>query len=158
MRTRRTRRESLLWSGHIGHTSSADSCSILASSLHLVWGFPAQDIRSKQGHAFANGFSRDWSLLEEDKKCLCGYPDDQEKGAGCHSQHGERPEMMIVTLSAQGASFFHDDELTQPLRRQSTVAAPPGYFVKNGRARGRVRMLIRDDKYSENTIRHSWDI
>ena len=66
--------------------------------------------------------------------------------------------MMIVSLSAQGASFFHDDELTQPLRRQSTIAPPPGYFVKNDRARGRVRILTRDDKYSENTIRHCWDI
>ena len=65
--------------------------------------------------------------------------------------------MMILRLSAQGASFIHDDELTPPFHRQSTIAAPPGYFVKNDRARGRVR-IIRDDKYSENTIRHCWDI
>jgi hypothetical protein len=33
-----------------------------------------------------------------------------------------------------------------------------GYFVINDRARGQVRILIKDGKYSENTIRHCWDI
>ena len=34
-------------------------------------------------------------------------------------------KLMIVRLSAQRASFFHDDELAQTLRRQSTIAVPP---------------------------------
>ena len=34
-----------------------------------------------QGHAFANRLSRNWSLLEEEKERLRGYPDDQQKAA-----------------------------------------------------------------------------
>jgi hypothetical protein len=45
--------------------------------------------------------------LEEEKERLRGYPDDQQKGTGCHSQHDERAEMVTVRLPAQGAFFFH---------------------------------------------------
>ena len=32
-----------------------------------------------QGHAFANRFSRDWSLLKEEKECFRGYPGYQQE-------------------------------------------------------------------------------
>jgi hypothetical protein len=60
-----------------------------------------------QGHAFANWSSRHWRLLKEEEEHLCGYPSDQQKAAGRYSQHDERPEMMILRLSAQWAFFFH---------------------------------------------------
>jgi hypothetical protein len=37
---------------------------------------------------------------------------------------------VIFKLPAQGASFVHDDELTQPFHRQSTIAATPGYLLR----------------------------
>jgi hypothetical protein len=59
-------------------------------------------MRCTQGHAFANRFSRDWSLLEEEEERLRGYPCDQQQGAGGHCEHYERAEMMIVRLAANG--------------------------------------------------------
>jgi hypothetical protein len=64
--------------------------------------FPTQYIRRTQGHAFASRFSRDWSLLEEEKERLRGYPGYQQEGAGRDSEHQERAEMVIVRLPAQG--------------------------------------------------------
>ena len=64
-----------------------------------------------QGHVFANRFSRDWSLLEEEKERLGCYPCDQQEGAGRDSEHQERAETVVVRLSAQGASFFHTRRL-----------------------------------------------
>ena len=55
---------------------------------------------SKQGHVFANRFSRDGTLLEKEQECLRCYPGDQQKAAGRDSQHDERPEMMIIRLPA----------------------------------------------------------
>jgi hypothetical protein len=59
-----------------------------------------------QGHVFANRFSREWSLLEEEKERLRGYPDDQQKGAGCDSQHDERAEMVIVRAAGTRGVFL----------------------------------------------------
>ena len=36
--------------------------------------------------------------LEEEKECLCCHPCGQQKGAGRHSQHDERPEAWKETL------------------------------------------------------------
>ena len=69
--------------------------------------FPAQDTRSKQGHAFANRFSRNWRLLEKDKQRLRGHPNDQQEGRRSHCERYKRPEMMIVRLPTQWAFFFH---------------------------------------------------
>ena len=63
--------------------------------------------------------SRDWRLLEEEKKRLCCHPDD-EQSRHSHCEHYERPEMMIGTLSAQGSSFSHCNEATQARENQST--------------------------------------
>jgi hypothetical protein len=52
------------------------------------------------------GFQGIRSLLKKEKERLRGHPDDQQKGAGRHSQHDERPEMMIVRLPAQWAFFY----------------------------------------------------
>ena len=62
--------------------------SLLASNHHCAMflagnlAVPASfvDSRPKQGHAFANRFSR--RLLEEEKDCLCGYPGYQQESAG----------------------------------------------------------------------------
>jgi hypothetical protein len=43
---------------------------------------------------------------EEDKRRLCGNPRDQQESARRYGQHQERAEMMIVTLTAKGTSFF----------------------------------------------------
>jgi hypothetical protein len=67
--------------------------------------FPAQDTHSKQGHAFANRFSRNWRLLEEEKERLRGYPSDQEEGAGCDCEHQKRAEVVILGLPSQRAPF-----------------------------------------------------
>jgi hypothetical protein len=58
------------------------------------------DSRLMQGHVFANRLSRDWRCLEE-KQRLGYHPGYQQEGAGRDSQHNERPEMMILRLSAQ---------------------------------------------------------
>jgi hypothetical protein len=68
--------------------------------------FPAPDIHWKQGHAFASLFSRHWSLLKEEKDCLCGYPGNQQESAGGDSKHQERAEIVIIGLPAQRAFFF----------------------------------------------------
>ena len=39
--------------------------------------------------------------MKKEKKRPRGYPDDQQKGAGRHSQHDERAEMMILRLLSQ---------------------------------------------------------
>jgi hypothetical protein len=44
--------------------------------------------------------------LEEEKERFCGYPDDQQKGAGSDSQHNERPEMMILRLPGAVGVFL----------------------------------------------------
>jgi hypothetical protein len=44
--------------------------------------------------------------LEKDKQRLCGHPNDQQESRRSHCEHYERPEMMFVSLSAQGAYFF----------------------------------------------------
>ena len=64
---------------------------------------PGQASRSKQGRAFANRFSRDWSLLKEEKERRCDYP-------GRDREHYERAEMMIVRLSAPWTFVFHASE------------------------------------------------
>ena len=45
--------------------------------------------------AFANCLSRDRS------------PDDQQESAGRDTEHDERPELMIIRLSAKRTFFFH---------------------------------------------------
>jgi hypothetical protein len=85
----------------------ADQAQSLPGPALLHRTFPTQDTRSKQGHAFANCFSRDWSLLEKDKKRFCGQPDDQQESRRSHCEHYERPEIMIINLPAQWAFFFH---------------------------------------------------
>jgi hypothetical protein len=47
------------------------------------------------------------SLLKKDEKRLRGYLGDYQEGAGRHSQHDERPEMMILRLPAQWTFFFY---------------------------------------------------
>ena len=69
--------------------------------------FPAQDTSCKQGGAFANRSSRHRRLLEKDKQRFGSRPDHEPEGAGCDSQHNERPEMMILRLATQCAFFFH---------------------------------------------------
>jgi hypothetical protein len=54
-----------------------------------------------------NRVSRNRRLLKEENERLCGCPGHQQKTAGRHSQHDERPEMMILRLPAQWAFFFH---------------------------------------------------
>jgi hypothetical protein len=68
-----------------------------------------------QGHVFANRFSRERSLLEEEKQRLRGHPDDQQESDRHDSQHFERSEMMIVWLAAQRASLFHARGLPETL-------------------------------------------
>jgi hypothetical protein len=67
--------------------------------------FPARYIRCKQGRAFANRFSRNRRLLEEEKERLRGHPDDQQEGRRSYCDYYERPEMMILGLTAQWAPF-----------------------------------------------------
>jgi hypothetical protein len=53
-------------------------CKLLSSGpmpsrpalLHRT--FPTRDSRSKQGHAFANRFSKDWRLLDEEQHTFRG--------------------------------------------------------------------------------------
>jgi hypothetical protein len=66
-------------------------------------------------------------LLEEEKERLCRNPRHQQESTGRHSEHQERAEMMIVSLSAQGAVFFHAHQPTQPRRRQSNHRGSPSY-------------------------------
>jgi hypothetical protein len=84
--------------------------------------FPAQDTRCKQGHAFANRFSRDRRFLEKDKQCLCGHPDDQQESGRSHSKHYKRPEMMIFALPAQRAFLVHIDNLYNPETNGQSLA------------------------------------
>jgi hypothetical protein len=53
---------------------------------------PSQDSRSKQERAFANGFSRDWNLLKEEKERRCDFPGDQ----------GSRPAQILFSVNARG--------------------------------------------------------
>ena len=76
--------------------------------------FPIRDSHSTQGHAFANRFSRNRRLLEEEKERLRGHPDDQQESDRHDSQHYERPEMMIIRLAAHRAFFFHATRWYQP--------------------------------------------
>jgi fructose-1-phosphate kinase PfkB-like protein len=48
--------------------------------------------------------------LEKDKKRVCGNPRHHQESANRYGQHQERAEMMIVTLTAQRASFFHAEK------------------------------------------------
>jgi hypothetical protein len=45
--------------------------------------------------------------LEEEKESLGCHPGDQEEGASRDSEHRERAEMVVVSLSTQRAFFFH---------------------------------------------------
>ena len=75
---------------------------------------PAQCIRCTQGRASANRFSRNRSLLQKDKQRLSCRPDDQQESRRSHCEHYERPETMILSLSAQGASFVHTNRVYNP--------------------------------------------
>jgi hypothetical protein len=97
-----------------GSPENETSAAVLQGPAPQSRTFPAQDTRCKQGHAFANRPSRDWRLLKEDKKRLCGDPNDQQEGRSSHCKHHERPEMMIVRLTAQWAFFFHATRWYQP--------------------------------------------
>jgi hypothetical protein len=44
--------------------------------------------------------------LEKEKQRFGGQPDDQQESRSSHCKHYERPEMMILSLSVQGAFFF----------------------------------------------------
>jgi hypothetical protein len=44
--------------------------------------------------------------LEEEEERLRGHPEDPQESDRHDSQHYERPEMMILSLSVQGAFFF----------------------------------------------------
>ena len=72
----------------------------------------------------------------------------------------------VLKVSHQEAiRGLHQKGFFLPRRAYSTSpqtvnhrGSSPVTLLKNDRASGQVRILIRDDKYSENTIRHCWDI
>jgi len=45
------------------------------------------------------------------KKRLCRHPDDEQESRRSHCEHYERPEMMIVSMSAQGAFLVHAESI-----------------------------------------------
>ena len=58
-------------------------------------------IAESQRHASANRFSRDRSLLKEEKERLGCHPCDQQDAAGRDSEHYERSEIVILGLPSQ---------------------------------------------------------
>ncbi len=43
--------------------------------------------------------------MEEEKERLCGDANDQQECRKSHYEHDDRPEMMIVSVSAQTINF-----------------------------------------------------
>jgi len=83
--------------------------------------------------------------LKEDKKRLCGHPNDEQEGRRNHCEHYERPEMMIVRLAAHRAFFFHATRRYQPesagglhRRKKETYRGTISSFTEQARDGGRV--------------------
>jgi hypothetical protein len=63
--------------------------------------------RKRQHLLLPTDFQGSGDSLKKDKKRLCGNPRHQKESTSRYGQHQERAEMMIVSLTAQRASFFH---------------------------------------------------
>jgi hypothetical protein len=67
-----------------------------------------------------------WSIVG----LKAGSSSQKEQPSRRDSQHDERPEMMIIRLSAQRASLFHTSSLPTLATDSQTVAYFPGYEVR----------------------------
>jgi hypothetical protein len=46
-------------------------------------------------------------LLEKEENALSSDPSDQQERAGCHGQHQERAEILVLRRASQWSALFH---------------------------------------------------